>query len=430
MESIWQELQGPEFPTLEGEIRTDVCIIGGGLAGVLTARYLKDSGIHCVLVERERIGSGNTGNTTAKITAQHGLIYSRIAKQHSLEAAKAYYQINTRALEEYVRLCREIDCDFQRKDNYVYSTGDREKLEEEMRTLEAMGADAFFRERTPLPLDTVGAVCMPDQAQFHPMRFLYGIAQGLSIYEHSFVREMEGTTVVTDRGRIRAEKVICTTHFPFINKHGSFFLKMYQSRSYVLSLDGGPDVEGMYVDENDKGMSFRNYGRCLLLGGGGGRTGKPNGNWEELRDFAQEHFPGAKEQHFWAAQDCMTLDGIPYVGYYSKRTPNFYVATGFNKWGMTGSMAAAMLLRDQLMGNEHPAAALYDPSRRMLRKQLLVNGVEAVKDYMPLTPRFCPHLGCNLKWNPAEHSWDCPCHGSRFSEGGRLLDNPANGDLP
>ena len=185
----------------------------------------------------------------------------------------------------------------------------------------------------------------------------------------------------------------------------------------------------MYVDEAKTGFSFRNYGGLLLLGGGGHRTGKNGGNWQELRDFAKKNYPGAVEKYCWAAQDCMSLDSIPYIGKYSKNTPNLYVAGGFNKWGMTGAMTAAMLLCDMVCGRRSDFEELFDPSRNMIRWQLLINGFESAKNLLTPSRKRCPHLGCALKWNPAEHSWDCACHGSRFDESGRVLDNPANGDL-
>lgn len=185
----------------------------------------------------------------------------------------------------------------------------------------------------------------------------------------------------------------------------------------------------MYVDENKKGMSFRNYGDLLLIGGGGHRTGKKGGNWQELREFARVKYPNAKEKYFWAAQDCMSLDNIPYIGHYSKRTEDMYTASGFNKWGMTGSMLSAMILSDMVTGRENEYERFFTPSRNIIRPQLFVNGFEAIKNLLTFSERRCPHLGCALKWNNAEHSWDCACHGSRFSEDGRVIDNPANGNL-
>lgn len=281
-----------------------------------------------------------------------------------------------------------------------------------------------------MPVKTVGAVKFPDQAQFNPLKFLSSVAEGLNIYENTFVREMRGNTAVTDKGKIRADTVIAATHFPFINKHGSYFLKLYQHRSYVIALENAQDVNGMYVDECDTGLSFRNYEGLLLLGGGGHRTGKKGGNWAELRAFAAKKYPDSREKHFWATQDCMSLDGIPYIGRYSAKTHGFYVASGFNKWGMTGSMTAAMLLSDMILGKRNGFASVFDPSRSIVKPQLFINGAEAVCNLLTPSKKRCPHLGCALKWNEAERSWDCPCHGSRFTEHGRVLDNPANGDLP
>lgn len=431
MRSLWKATVSlPEFPELVGDVRTDVLIVGGGIAGILTAYLLHEKGIKYVLVEKERICSGTTGNTTAKITFQHGLIYDKILKSDGTEAARKYLAANRAAFDKYAELCGKTDCDYEIKDNYVYSTDDRRKLEKEVEALEKIGYIADLCEKVPLPIKTVGAVKFPDQAQFNPLKFLSSVAGGLNIYENTFVREMRGNTAVTDNGKIHADTVIAATHFPFINKHGSYFLKLYQHRSYVIALENAQDVNGMYVDECNTGLSFRNYEGLLLLGGGGHRTGKKGGNWAELRAFAAKKYPNSREKHFWATQDCMSLDGIPYIGRYSAKTHGFYVASGFNKWGMTGSMTAAMLLSDMILGKRNEFASVFDPSRSIVKPQLFINGAEAVCNLLTPSKKRCPHLGCALKWNEAERSWDCPCHGSRFTEHGRVLDNPANGDLP
>lgn len=429
MDSIWSETELPSFPKLQQDIQTDVLIIGGGMAGILTAYFLQKEKMDYVLVEKDRICGGVTGNTTAKITAQHGLIYQKIKKSGGVEKARKYLEANLWALGEYERLCGGIDCGYEKKDNYVYVTSGREKLWKEMRALEKIGYPAEYCEELPLPIRTKGAVKFPGQAQFHPLKFVASIAKDLKIYEDTFVRELAGTTAVTEAGKIRAKRVVVATHFPFLNKHGSYFLKMYQHRSYVIALDKAQDVKGMYVDADHRGLSFRNYGETLLLGGAGHRTGKQGGAWSELRSFAWKAYPEAEEVCYWAAQDCMSLDGIPYIGPYSALTRNLYVITGFNKWGMTSSMAAARLITDLLLGRENQWAEVFDPSRNILKPQLLLNGGEATANLLTFSKKRCPHLGCALKWNPQEHSWDCPCHGSRFAEDGALLDNPANGDL-
>lgn len=430
LRSLWNEtVSRRDFPTLEGDIKTDVLVIGGGIAGILTAYFLRENGVSCILVEKDRICSGTTGNTTAKITFQHGLIYHKILCGSSQEKARLYLQANRAAFEKYAGLCKNIDCEYEIKNNYVYAVEDRQKLEDELDALSKIGYNAVLAEELPLPINTAGAVCFENQAQFHPLKFLFAIAENLKIYEHTFVRELAGTTAVTDRGKIRADQVVVTTHFPFINKHGGYFLKLYQHRSYVTALENAQNVDGMYVDECKTGFSFRNYGDLLLLGGGGHRTGKSGGDWSVLERFAKEHYPGAVEKYCWAAQDCMSLDHVPYIGKYSKNTPDLYTAGGFNKWGMTGAMLSAMLLCDKICGRHNDFEEAFNPSRTMLRPQLFINGFESAKNLLTPLPRRCPHLGCALKWNPAEHSWDCACHGSRFDESGKVLDNPANGDL-
>ena len=430
MASLWEQTwEHPGFPALDGDLSTDVLIIGGGMAGVLCAYLLHRAGVDYALVEARTLCGGITRNTTAKITSQHGLIYDKLIRKFGVERAGQYLSAQEAALQSYRELCQTVDCGFEEKDAYVYSLDDRRKLERELNALEKLGFPGEFAGRLPLPFPVAGAVRFPRQAQFHPLKFVAAITKGLHIYEHTAVRELAGTTAVTDHGKIRAHKIIVATHFPFLNKHGSYFLKLYQHRSYVIALENAPDVAGMYVDEARTGMSFRNYGSLLLLGGGGHRTGKEGGGWRELREFAGRHYPHAVEKFHWATQDCMSLDGVPYIGPYSASTSGLYVATGFNKWGMTSSMVAAMVLCDLVQGKESPFGAVFSPSRSILRPQLAANGLEAVVNLLTPTTRRCPHLGCALKWNAQEHTWDCPCHGSRFTEDGRLLDNPATGDL-
>lgn len=427
--TIWESTHLPHYASLKEDIRTDVLVIGGGMAGILCARLLTDAGVDCVLVEAGRLCGGVSGRTTAKLTAQHGLIYHKLLHRFGAEATGAYLDANRQALRQYRRLCRHLDCDYEERDNYVYSGSDAAVLEEELETLQRLKAEADFVRSLPLPFPVAGAVCFRGQAQFHPLKFVSGILPGLKIYECTPVRELVGMTAVTDYARIRARKIIVATHFPFLNKHGSYFLKLYQQRSYVLALEKAADVRGMYVDASGEGLSFRNSGGVLLLGGGGHRTGKQGGGFRELAAFAENSYPAAKEVCRWATQDCMTLDDVPYIGSYSARTPDLYVAAGFNKWGMTSSMAAAMILSDLVRGRENPYAQVFSPSRSILRPQLAVNVLESTMHLLKPTRPRCPHLGCALTWNPQERSWDCPCHGSRFSEEGRLLNNPATGGL-
>lgn len=438
MQSLWEkEVILKTFPKLEENKTTDVLIIGGGMVGILCAYFLQHYGVEYCLVEAGRIADGVTGHTTAKLTAQHGLIYREIAERYGAEAAARYYDVNCTALENYRVLCKGISCDWEEKDNYVYSVKNRFGLEREMKVLGRIGAKVSFADTLPLPFATCGAVCFPKQAQFHPLKFIKAVTENLTVYEQTrvtgfgeYIRGKGVRKVFLSGGKtIFAKNIIVATHFPMLNKHGCFFMKLYQHRSYVCALKKAPDLQGMYVDEDKKGFSFRNAGEYLLLGGGGHRTGKKGGSYTEVRGAGERLYPQAEECCRWSAQDCMSLDGIPYIGRYSKGSRGLFVATGFNKWGMTSSMVAAMLLTDILMGKKNEYEALFSPSRPVITTQLAVNLAESLHGLLSFSEKRCPHLGCALKWNEEEHSWDCPCHGSRFGEEGKLLDNPANKNL-
>lgn len=430
MKNLWTQSDNmPSFDALSGDLKTDVLIIGGGITGLLCAKKFSELGVNYALIERERIFSGVSANTTAKITAQHGFIYDKIIMKYGVEAAKQYYKANTRAINKYEEMCSGIDCDFERRDNYVFCRTDKSCVQKELMALQCIGANAVYKKALPLPITVVGAIKFKDQAQFNPYKFASFIARGLNIYENTQALSFEGHTVKTNRGKIKAKKIIVATHFPFINNHGGYFLKMYQHRSYVLALKGAEVLDGMYVDEDLKGLSFRNYKDLLLLGGGSHRTGKRGGSYGELVAFVKAHYPNAKIVSNWATQDCMSLDSMAYIGQYSKMTPDLLVASGFNKWGMTTSLVASEILCDFALDKENAYSHLFSPSRSLLHPQLACNAFEAASALVSFSAPRCPHLGCALKWNKFEHSWDCSCHGSRFSKEGKLLDNPANSDL-
>ncbi len=430
MESVWQQnINRKKHKILNGDIKTDVVIIGGGLSGLLCARELDARGINYALVEENVVLGGVSANTTAKITAQHSLIYSKLIREFSVEHARQYYKANMWALGEYKRLCENIDCDFEIKNNFVYSTNDKRKIDAEMSALMSIGAPAKYKKQLNLPISVIGAVMLPNQAQFNPLKFGLELSKKLNIYEHTRALSVDSRGVKTNRGRISAEKIIIATHFPFINSRGLYFMKMYQHRSYVLALKNAENICGMFIDEAKKGLSFRNYGDLLLLSGGSHRTGKNGGGYRELLEFSKKHYPNSKLVYRWATQDCITLDSVPYIGRYSKGIENIYTATGFNKWGMTSSMIAAKLLCDMIESKQNEFSSLFSPSRSMLRAQLVDNAIESASNILSLKTPRCTHLGCALKWNPQEHTWDCPCHGSRFSKDGSVIENPAKTNL-
>lgn len=430
MKSLFcDRIETTDFEPLQGDAKTDVLIIGGGMAGVLCAYFLQKAGVDYMLVEGKKIGGGITQNTTAKITSQHGLLYHKLLKGIGPEKSKMYLEANQQALKEYTRICTGIDCDFEEKDAYVYSADKRKVIEDELSALDRIGFKGEFADITNLPFKTAGAVKFSGQAQFHPLKFLAAIAKDLKIFEHTFVKELAPHTAFTENGKITAKQIIVASHFPFLNKHGGYFLKMYQHRSYAVALEKAADVGGMYLEEKVNGLSFRNYRNFLIISGGDHKTGKRGGNWQVLRSFAAANYPLASERYAWATQDCMTLDSVPYIGSYGKSTEGLYVVSGFNKWGMTSSMVAAQLLSDLLRGQSNPYAPVFSPQRSMLKFQLAVNGLAAVGNLLTPSRKRCPHLGCALKWNQTEGSWDCPCHGSRFNKDGLLIDNPATGGL-
>lgn len=434
MESLWSDSVAlPKFNSLREDIKTDVLIIGGGITGILCAYMLKRANVNYILVEASSIGNGITKNTTAKITAQHGLLYDKLIQDVGAIKAAEYLKANLQAVDEFRKLCDGIDCNFEEKDAYVYAMHDSEVIQKEKAALDRLGYGAKYMEDLPLPFPVKAAIQFPEQAQFHPLRFLSVIAKDLSIYENTMVKAIKDQRIITDAGSIAADKIIVATHFPFINRHGSYFLKMFQERSYVIVVEHARDVGGMYINSEKNGISLRNFGNLLFVGGGGHRTGHMGEGYRELEQFIREYFPKAKERYRWATQDCMTLDSIPYIGPYSKTTtshePKLYVATGFNKWGMSTSMAAAQILTDMVQDKTNPYAEVFSPSRSMLKKQLWVNGLEATKNLLTLRKPRCPHMGCALQWNRAEMTWDCPCHGSRFSKDGELIDNPSKRPL-
>lgn len=429
MESLWEiNTSEARFNTLKENKSIDVLIVGGGIAGILCAYQLKNAGVDYMLVEANEICSGITKNTTAKITLQHGLIYYEMIRRFGENKARLYAQAQLSACKEYTQICKNIDCDYETKDSYVYSLNDPKKIEKEVDALNRLGVKAEFSYAIDLPFAVAGAVRVKNQAQFHPLKFLYAISRDLRIYEHTKVVELMPHKARTNHGDITYKKLIIATHFPMLNKHGLYPLKLYQHRSYVLALKNAQNLNGMYVDEGKEGFSFRSYGELLLLGGGGHRTGKKGGCWQKLEEFAEKHYKDAVIVGKWATQDCMTLDDLPYIGEYAKSTTDVLVATGFNKWGMTNAMVSANIICDLVRGKSNQYTAVFNPSRTILRPQLAINAFESTVGLItPTTPR-CPHLGCALKYNSVEHTWDCPCHGSRFSENGELIDNPATDD--
>lgn len=472
MESIWRkETKIKERKPLKGSTRTEVAVIGAGMAGLLTAFMLKKKGVNVLVLEADRIAGGQTQNTTAKITIQHGLIYDKLINKFGMEKAQMYADAQTSAVKRYAEIIEKkgISCQFEELPAYLYSTEKIEDLDKELKAAKKLGIEACITEETTLPFQTVAALKFSGQAQFQPLEFVKAIADELNIYENTQVKSIENMEIITDWGTVQADKIVVATHYPFINAPGYYFTRMHQERSYVVALETDEKLDGMYYGIDPDGISLRRTGDYLLLGGGNHRTGENHkgGRYAMLREKGASWYPDAKEAACWSAQDCMTLDGVPYIGQYSASTPDLYVATGFEKWGMSNSMVSAMLLTDQIIGRKNEWKELFTPQRFELSasaKTLFDESIHAVKgiakeffqipkkeleemenghggileykgdkvgvykDLKGVTYTVstrCPHLGCQLEWNPDEKSWDCPCHGSRFSYDGSLIDNPA-----
>lgn len=430
--SLWEDsCRLPEFKTLENDTSTDILIVGGGMAGILCAYFLEKKGIPYLLCEGNTVAGGTTSKTTAVLSAQHDTFYSDLIKKFGHQKAFGYLAANLDALNEYRNICGKIDCDFEEKPSYFYSFSDSDKeiMKNEVECLKNLGFNAELLNEIPLPVNISAAIKFPFQAQFHPLKFISGICGNMNIREHTRITKIKNNVAYTDKYKINANKIIVTSHFPIINTHGMYFLKLYQKRSYVIAFENAAQYDGTFVENSEGGLYFRNYKNLLIIGGGDHRTGKGGCNYDKIRAFARKHYPDAKEKYVWATQDCMSLDGVPYIGKYSNGLEDVYTATGFNEWGMTSSMVAAKIITDAISGTINEYADVFNPSRSMLSKQLFSNIGVTLADFIIPTTKRCPHLGCALKHNKSEHSWDCICHGSRFEENGNIIDNPTTKNL-
>ncbi len=487
--SVWIQTgpAQPEHPELDAGARADVAVIGGGIVGITTALLLAEAGARVVLIEAARLAHGVSGSTTAKVTSQHGLIYAKLRSRFGRDAARTYAAANEAALDWIAdRVARDgIDCDFRRRPSYAYATSaaERSQVESEAEAASDAGLPASLTDAVPLPYDVEGAVRFDNQAEFHVRKYLVALVDALSardcrIFERSRAVEVdtdERCVVKTPGGRVTADQVVVATHYPFLDRSLAF-ARVHPERSYaILCRIAGTPPDGMFISAGSPTRSVRGVpldgDDLLLVGGDGHRTGTGGDTekrYERLEAFAREHWDVRAVEYGWSAQDNTTLDGVPYVGPLTPRNDRLLMATGFAKWGMTGGTAAAMILSDRLLGRENAWAALFDPSRLTLRAsasrfvtenahaglrfaydRLTTPGRKSIEDLAPgegdivrhrdekvaayrddrgavtaVSPT-CTHLGCQVGFNTAERSWDCPCHGSRFASDGTVLQGPA-----
>ena len=467
MQSVWQsDFSLKSYESASGKIFRDVVIVGGGIAGILTAYLLKEKGVNATIIEAGKVLNGVTANTTAKITCQQELIYSDLTKMYSFERAKSYYNALNSGIDMYKNIVKKnnIACDFQEKPAYLYSTSGMKLLNNEMNFYSKVGANIKYERSTELPIKISGAIKLDGQYQFNPLSFLKSLITNIEIFENTRAIKIDtkNNIIYTESAQIMAQKIVIATHFPIIDTKGFYFLKMYQSRSYLCALSGAQKIDGMYLDINPSGYTFRRYRDYLIFGGLDHRTGRneTRNSFDELNKASKLLFTGSEVKYVWSAQDCMTFDGIPYAGNYSKSTPNIFVLTGFNKWGMVNAMVSADIVSDKIIGNINEYAEIFAPSRcaacknikdffintgvnikglvsqpllppLKTSKSLLVGSGDVVwhrgkkhavyKDYsgkLFVLKSGCTHLNCQIKWNNTDKMWECPCHGSRFDKYG------------
>lgn len=471
------------YPSLDSDITVDAAVLGGGLTGLAMAWQLKQEGLRVAVIEANRICQGVSGHTTAKVTSQHDLIYAELNKTFGRERAQQYADANQAVLKFMGDTIQTqgIDCDFQQKAAYVFTEQDQyvPQIEEEAKIAAELGIPSQFGPETGLPFPVKAALRFDGQAQIHPRKYALALANtipgtGCAIYENTQVVGLEEgkvITVTTEKGpKIQADKVVLATHFPVHDGGGLYFSRMYAERSYVLGVRAeSPLPEGMFISAEQPGRSLRTQptaeGDLLLVGGEHHRTGvgKEWPHYQKLEDYARAHFKVADIPYRWSAQDYTTADKIPYIGYLKKGKDNLFVATGFRKWGMTTSTVAAMIIRDLIIWGSSPWQDVYSPQRGMGLKaigKLAGMNVEVATELITgklAKPKpsksgeawvesrrgkrvgiyrdpqgnlhqvdlTCTHLGCEVSWNSAEKTWDCPCHGSRFTPDGEIVSGPA-----
>ncbi len=435
MKTIWnQTCRIPRRNELPGNLDTEVAIIGGGLAGILLAFYLAQEGKQAVVLEASSIGSGQTKGTTAKITSQHNLIYQKLLTDFGESALNTYARSNEQAIREYKRLiaARSISCCFETKPAFLYTMKHPDAIHIEAMVARSAGIPATEVTDTELPFAVKRALCFPEQASFHPLKFLEALCSTLTVFENTPVLSVKDHTLITPHGRVTANKIVFACHYPFPLVPGYYSFRMYQEQSYVLALDHVPELKGMYLGTDPDGLSLRSAGKYLLFGGQNCRTGHPNpAPYDTLSSLARSFFPQSQAVSHWSAQDCMTLDSLPFIGPFSRKKPDWYVATGFGKWGMTFSMISAHIITGLICQKKLPWKNIYSPLRFRLRpaaprlaSHCAESSMGLLKGLGPNIMR-CPHMGCRLSWNSADSTWDCPCHGSRFDRLGHLIAGPA-----
>ncbi len=489
-ESYWiASAPDSHFPAQSDDVEADVAVIGAGIVGIVAATLLKDAGKTVALLDARHLVRGATGYTTAKLTSSHNIIYRELAKSFGEQGARLYGAANEAGLRWVGERAERygIDCGYERRPTFVYTEEPAQVavLMEEAAAARNAGLPASFTTETDLPFPVAGAVRFEDQAQFHPRRFLLPLAEHLSgdgshVFAHTAATGFEANdscVVETTGGRITATEVVIATHMPVFDQ-GLFFAKAHPYNSYAVAGEIEPSKapQGMYISTGSSSRSIRSVpadgGRLLLVAGNGHHVGEESDTstrYTELIGFGREHWGVDDYPYRWSTHDYVSTDKVPLVGRFSRIDNHVYTATGFGKWGMAAGVAAAMIISDEILGHPNPWAPLFDAKRinkSQIKSALVENakvGAHFVLDRVPRRgsvdalgpgegtvissgPRqvavyrddsrklhrmsaVCTHLGCIVAWNSGDRTWDCPCHGSRFSAEGTVVNGPAIKDL-
>lgn len=472
MKSIWETENIKDYPTLNEDKKCNIVVIGGGLAGLLTAYLLSAKGEKVTLIEADKLFSGTTANTTAKISYAQGNIYHELSKKYGEEYAKKYFFSQKEAALDYAEIIKKenINCDLTPCKASIFSLENNKNIKLQGEFYDIVKEPYVFKDKLEeMEIKISAAIELEGSYHFNPLAFLNNLPKNFEIFEHTRVLDVDTATktIYTEKYKVMAEKIIIATHFPIINTPGYYFLRMYQSISYTIAIDG-EKLKNIYIDELEQGLSFRPYKGKTIIGGLDHRSGrnKSGNQYIELENFAKNIFGAKNIIANWCAEDCITFDGVPYAGHYSPSLQDVFVITGFNKWGMTNAMASAKVICDLICSNSNSYSDIFSPERKMMYKTLgssLKNGLvntkwllmqplhlplkceksisknnarlvfyhgkkrAIYKDYagkLHILSSKCPHLGGELQWNNSAKSWDCPCHGSRFDVFGNILNEP------